>query len=154
MGEDAPQKVKVIDGSTENTAESGAKISDATNRKVNSVAFPQKTGAGTNPEIPIIASLSDRFNIPTERLQYYRSLHFGYEELVPALVIAKQAQAEVGRVLKLRMGGLGWDAIATSFFIDLKPLNSTVDEVLKPIEQRLPKRALTERPVNQQPDKK
>ncbi len=147
MGEAAP--VKVSDAPTQPDADNNPTINTAANRKANNVAFPKKDGAGSNPELPVIDALSERYKVSPERLQYYRSLHFGYEEIVPSLVVAKQAQVEVGRVLKLRMDGKTWDAIAQSFYIDLKPLNKEVGEVLKPIQERLPKRALTERPVNQ-----
>jgi hypothetical protein len=123
-------------------------VNRSVNREANSVAFP-RSGAASNPETPVLQSLSQRYKVPVDRLQYYRSLHFGYNEIVPALIVAKQAQAEVGRVLKLRMDGKSWDDIAQSFFIELKPLNQEVSEVLKPIQERLPKRALTERPANQ-----
>ena len=148
MGEAQPVKVSGED-SAPVTAESGTTVSPSTNRKANNVAFPHRDGPSSNPEIEVIAALSQRYGVPEERLEYYRGLHFGYEEIVPSLIVAREAQSEVGRILKLRMDGQSWQAIADSFFVDLQPLNKEVGETLKPIRQRLPKRALTERPANQ-----
>jgi hypothetical protein len=148
MGKAAPVKVSNSEAAPE-TAPAQERIDRAAARKANSVPFSQRDSASFNPEIDVMKGLSQRYGVPIDRLQYYRSLHFGYEEIVPALVVGKSAQAEVGRVLQLRMKGQSWQTIAGSFYIDFKPLNAEVQEILKPIRERLPKRALDEHPVNQ-----
>jgi hypothetical protein len=111
-------------------------------------AFPAVGSRRTDPEGAALERLSLRFEVPIERLQYFRRLRHGYEEIVPALIVAREAQVEAGRVLKSRMAGDTWKQIAESFSIDLKPLNEEVIEVLKPLRKNLSKEALTERPAN------
>lgn len=97
-------------------------------------------------ETPVLNDLSQRFSVKVERLRYYRDLKNGYEELVPALIVAREAQVEIGQVLQSRMEGESWNDIAARHSIELKPLNAEVVEILEPIRKTLPKKMLTERP--------
>jgi hypothetical protein len=106
---------------------------------------PKHMGSAAD-ETSVLMDLSQRFNVDEEKLQYFRSLKHGYEELVPALVVAREAQVEIGKVLKSRTDGQSWKEIADSYSIELKPLNTEVMELLEPIKKALPKKALIERP--------
>jgi hypothetical protein len=99
-----------------------------------------------NPEAAVIRHLSSRYSIGEDKLQYFRSLHFGYEEIVPALIVAQDAQVEPGKVLDSRIKGKTWKNIADDYFIDLKPLNKKVLDELTPIRKRLPESAMKEKP--------
>lgn len=97
-------------------------------------------------ESEVLDGLSKTYDLPVDRLRYFRDLRHGYEEIVPSLIIAREAQIEPGRVLKLRMEGESWKTIADSFSVELQPLNREVLDVLKPIRKALPSQALIERP--------
>jgi hypothetical protein len=99
-------------------------------------------------EDDVLKALSVRFDVPVDRLSYYRDLQHGYEEIVPSLIISREAQVEVGKILKARMDGQSWKEISQEYSIDLKPLNNEVLEILKPIRSIVSKTALTERPKN------
>jgi hypothetical protein len=97
-------------------------------------------------ETPYLKDLSRIYSVDMERLRYYRSQKNGYEELVPALVVAREGQVDLGRVLSARMEGRTWKEIAARHSVDLKPLNDEVLSVLTPIRKGLPKKMLVERP--------
>lgn len=109
--------------------------------------FPSSRISHANPEEMALAELSNEFSIPTERLEYFRRLHHGYEEIVPALVIAREAQVEPGQVLQLRVENQSWKDIAARYHIELKPLNEEVLSIIKPLRKNLPKKIMTERPT-------
>lgn len=115
-------------------------------KETKKVKFPSSKTKEPGVEQDVLAGLSEMFSVPIDRLQYFRKLRHGYEEIVPSLIVAREAQVEPGRVLKSRMDGKSWKTIADSFSIDLNPLNKEVVEVLKPIRKVLPKQALIERP--------
>src|SRR5262249_26975557 len=109
-------------------------------------SFPSQGPHHPGSEASVLKNLSDRFEIPIDRLVYFRRLHDGYEEIVPALIVAREAQVEAGKILKLRMEGQTWKTIADSYSIDLKPLNEEVLSVLDPIRKVVSKKALEEKP--------
>ncbi len=121
-----------------------------------------KSGKSTGPaagreafddEQPVLQNLSEKFDISVERLRYLRGIHNGYEEIVPALIVAREAKVEVGRILKDRMNGKAWKFIAHLYLVDLKPLNEEVIDLLKPIRKRVSKEAMAERPTARQSSK-
>ena len=114
--------------------------------KTRRIAFPPPGQKKEDPEKRVMADLSKRYGIPIEKLQYFRSVHFGYEDIVPALIVAREAQVEPGRILKMRMDQKQWKDIAAEFSVDLKPLNDEVLSVLKPIRQSLPKSVVSDHP--------
>lgn len=85
-----------------------------------------------------------------EQLKYYRDLHFGYEEIVPALIVSREAKVEAGRIFNDRMTGKSWKKISQDYNVELKPLNKEVLDVLTPIRKALPKKVITERPQTRQ----
>jgi hypothetical protein len=97
-------------------------------------------------ETQVLNALSQRFNVDVEKLRYFRSLKNGYEEIVPALIVAREAQVEIGKILQARMEDQTWKEIAEAHSIELKPLNTEVVEILEPIKNVLPAKAITERP--------
>ncbi len=97
-------------------------------------------------EKPILKTLSDKYQVAVDQLEYYRERKYGYEELVPALIIGRVGGIQVGSILAARDRGNSWKQIADSYSINLKPLNKLVQDELKPIKDVLPKEYLEERP--------
>jgi len=96
----------------------------------------------TNREIPIIRPgsemdknvierLSNRFEISPRRLELLRKNKQDYDEIVPALIVARESNVEVEDIVKLRMDGHSWHDIAAKKDINLKPLNKQVIEELE-----------------------
>ncbi len=108
----------------------------------------------TDPEKDALKNISEKFGISVDRLHYYRQLHYGYEELVPALVIARDAQVEEGRVLKMKTDGMPWKGIVDYFSLNFENFNKETNDVLSPLRKTLSKTALTETPKNREGSKK
>lgn len=97
-------------------------------------------------EVPTLRNLSERFEIELNRLEYLRGLHYGYEVLVPSVVIAHEGQIDVGRVIKARMDGATWEKVCEQFFVDSKVVDKQALDILVPLRKTLPKKYLTEKP--------
>ncbi|OVE76116.1 hypothetical protein BVX98_06455 [bacterium F11] len=95
---------------------------------------------------PYLKTLNQRYNVGLDKLQYWRRLHHGYEEIIKAIIISKEAQVEVGRVLQKRIQGQEWKELANQFFVDPKELNGETKNVLKSLGN-IPKEIISERPV-------
>jgi hypothetical protein len=106
--------------------------------------FPE--ASKPNPEIDVLKNLSEKFSVPAEQLSYYRKLRYGYEELVPSLVVAREAQVEIGRVLKMRDEKKTWQQITDYFSVNPSVVSDEAESSLKSIREALPKQALTEKP--------
>ncbi len=113
-----------------------------------STPFPSSAPkkASEDPETAVLADLSKRFSVPVDQLSYYRKIHYGYNELVPAMVIARDAQVEIGRVLKMKSSGKKWQQITESFSVDPNAVSQESERVLKTIRGTVPEKALTESP--------
>ncbi len=108
---------------------------------------PTKAPSGKVNETEVLSHLSQKYQVEMSQLEYFRKLKYGYEELVPSLVVAKTANVEVGQILSHRDRGKSWKDISDTFGVELKPLNKTVIEELKPIKKILPKALIKERPA-------
>lgn len=106
----------------------------------------QRAAPRTDGELTVQEFLANRFSVPQKKIAEFRKKRNGYEEIVPALIVARQAQVAPDRILEMRAEGTPWNAIAKTFEVDLKPLNREVIDVLEPIRRAVPEQALTERP--------
>jgi len=107
----------------------------------------KRTSAGKFDETPVLVHLSEKYRVDINQLQYFRKLKYGYEELVPSIIVGAAANVQIGRILSQRDRGKSWKQIADTFSVDLKPLNKKVVEELKPLQKILPAEILKERPT-------
>lgn len=107
---------------------------------------PSGERAAVVDEEAILTDLARQYGVQKDQLLYFRQLRHGYEEIIPALIVARESQVEVGRILDHRVNGQMWKDIAQRYDVDLKPLNKEVLDVLTPLRKILSKQALVERP--------
>jgi len=86
---------------------------------------------GSETDKNVIERLSRRYDIKPGRLEYLRKINQDYDEIVPALIVARESNVEVEDIVKLRMDGHSWHDIAAKSDIKLKPLNKQVIEELE-----------------------
>jgi len=86
---------------------------------------------GSETDKNVIERLSRRYQITSSRLEYLRKIGQDYEEIVPALIVARESNVEVEDIVKLRRDGHSWHDIAGEKDIKLKPLNKQVIEELE-----------------------
>lgn len=97
-------------------------------------------------ESEVIFDLSRRFGIAVERIRYLRNVRWGYNDLVRALIIARESQVEPGRLLKLRLAGSTWESIADGVFVSATKMEREARELINAIRVSLPEAAVTEKP--------
>lgn len=115
-------------------------------KEMQKIKFPAPGERKEDPEDAVIADLSHTYAIGEDKIRYFRGLHHGYDEIVRALIVAKDAQVEAGRILSMRVDGKSWETITTAFFVDAKDFNKEAADVLAPIREKVPKQAMVERP--------
>ena len=115
-------------------------------KETRKIAFPDKDHPKGNPERDAIKMLSDRYAFPVPRLQYLRDLHHGYADIVPALIVAREAQVEPGRVIKMRDEGQMWPTIAKGFSVSPEIVDQESSSVLKELKKTLPLTAINDQP--------
>ena len=113
-------------------------------KETKKIPFPDKNKP--NPEREAIRKLSERYDIPQDRLRYFRDLHHGYADIVPSLIVAREAQVEAGRDIKMRDEGQLWPDIARGFSVDQKLLDQESAAVLKDLKKTVPLSAINDLP--------
>jgi len=103
----------------------------------------------TTNENDTLRRLSIQFDIDQEELEYYRGLNHGYNQLIAALVVSREANVGLDEVLEYRVEGKSWTEIEELLRIDLRYLNKKVVSILKPIKATFPEEFLTEIPEKQ-----
>ncbi|MFN0118711.1 MAG: hypothetical protein ACKVQC_10545 [Elusimicrobiota bacterium] len=133
--EKIPPKTKVIEEKKINK-----------NKVDQNVSHFQKNVQTFKDEKEVILNLSNQFSLSVDRIRYFRNINFGYAEIVPALVLAREAQIEPGKVLSARMEGKSWKNISKNFFVDFDNISKEVSDILTPIKKSLPASLIQARP--------
>jgi len=115
-------------------------------KETKKIVFPTQSNPKKNPEGDAIKKLSVLYDIGEDRLRYFRDLHHGYSDIVPALIIARDAEVEPGRVIKMRDEGQLWPDIAKGFFVDTKRVDQESAQVLKELKKTVPLSAINDLP--------